>query len=467
MPVLVEQNTQTRLSCVLISSDDYETPMTGVLYNDANLVVKYAKYGDSALSTKTLGSSDWIELGEGVYDIVFSATELDTLGEFKFVVLYENVSGVKSLNYYGKAQVVSELWGKNSDVQAIKAQTDKLQFDGSNNVQARVNNKGVLNDPSVTDIDNQLTSSHGSGSWESADISDLALETTAQAIKNKTDNLPSDPASQSQVESAISSSESNIRGVDNDTLKTLSDQLDTVQADLDNPDQYKADISALAIEANVETHVTNALNAYDPPTRAEATSDKNEIITQVQSSESNIRGSDNDDLKTLSDQLDIVQADLDDPDQYKADVSSLALEANVETHVTNALNSYDPPTKAELDQAESNIRGSDGDTLKTLSDQLDAVQSDLDDPDQYKADVSNLALESTAQNIKVQTDKIPTIEVDVSFIKDIEGGRWVRDGHQMIFYKDDNVTEVARFDLYKADGTLAEESDEVFERKRV
>lgn len=40
---------------------------------------------------------------------------------------------------------------------------------------------------------------------------------------------------------------------------------------------------------------------------------------------------------------------LTDPNSYKADVSSLAIEANVETHVTNSLGAYDPPTKNELD----------------------------------------------------------------------------------------------------------------------
>ena len=40
-------------------------------------------------------------------------------------------------------------------------------------------------------------------------------------------------------------------GADSDTLETLSDQMDVVQADLDNPDQYKADVSGLATAANV------------------------------------------------------------------------------------------------------------------------------------------------------------------------------------------------------------------------
>lgn len=61
--------------------------------------------------------------------------------------------------------------------------------------------------------------------------------------------------------------------------------VETVLVDLDDEDQFKADVSALAIEANIEGHVTNSLNSYDSPTRAEATSDKNEIITEVDANE--------------------------------------------------------------------------------------------------------------------------------------------------------------------------------------
>lgn len=56
------------------------------------------------------------------------------------------------------------------------------------------------------------------------------------------------------------------------------------------------------------------------------------------------------------------------------------LDANVSTRATPAqvateLGTYDAPTKAELDTAESNIRGADSDTLKTLSEQIDAVSA--------------------------------------------------------------------------------------------
>ena len=48
------------------------------------------------------------------------------------------------------------------------------------------------------------------------------------------------------------------------------------------------------------------------------------------------------------------------------------------------------------------------------------------------------------------------------------GGRWKidKDTDQMIFYKDDNVTEVARFNLYDALGNLTDIGDDVYERER-
>jgi hypothetical protein len=54
----------------------------------------------------------------------------------------------------------------------------------------------------------------------------------------------------------------------------------------------------------------------------------------------------------------------------------------------------------------------------------------------------------------------------LAFIKDIEGGRWIIDdiAKQMIFYKDDNVTEIARFDLKDISGNST--STNVFERVR-
>jgi hypothetical protein len=60
-----------------------------------------------------------------------------------------------------------------------------------------------------------------------------------------------------------------------------------------------------------------------------------------------------------------------------------------------------------------------------------------------------------------------SIQTDLSFVKEIEGGRWKIDKttNQMVFYKEDNTTVVATFALYDDEGASA--SSSVFERKRV
>jgi len=52
---------------------------------------------------------------------------------------------------------------------------------------------------------------------------------------------------------------------------------------------------------------------------------------------------------------------------------------------------------------------------------------------------------------------------DVALIKQIETGRWKIIDNQMIFYQDDNSTEVARFNLYDSNGQLSQAN--IFERR--
>jgi len=137
--------------------------------------------------------------------------------------------------------LLSPLYGVNSevifitdDLDAIKTQTDKLTFDGSNNIQARVNDKGVLNNPpsesindykadvSNLDVAVSTRSSHSvSDIWSNTTrtltsfgslIADIwayvtrtltsgTKDTEIDEIKAKTDNLPSDPTSETQATS--------------------------------------------------------------------------------------------------------------------------------------------------------------------------------------------------------------------------------------------------------------------------
>ena len=64
--------------------------------------------------------------------------------------------------------------------------------------------------------------------------------------------------------------------------------------------------------------------------------------------------------------------------------------------------------------------------------------------------------------IKAKTDTISW--ADITFLKDIEGGRWKIVDNQMIFYKSDNSTEVARFDLFDSAGNPT--MTNVLERQR-
>jgi hypothetical protein len=114
------------------------------------------------------------------------------------------------------------------------------------------------------------------------------------------------------------------------------------------------DLTAAEVNAEVDT----ALADYDPPTKAEL--------------DSGLAGLNDPDAATIADAVweeDIVAAhntgdtagalldDLGTPADFKADVSALALEANVETHAGNALTTYDPPTKAEMDAVHATTDG--------------------------------------------------------------------------------------------------------------
>ncbi len=116
----------------------------------------------------------------------------------------------------------------------------------------------------------------------------------------------------------------------------------------------------------------------------------------------------------------------------------------------------------------------------------------VEDYGNYKADVSALALDSTVAKeaqatinvativgevndnetkinlIKLETDKIQSIkdETDkIELIKQMETGKWKIESNQMVFYKDDNSTEIARFNLFDSGGVPT--MTDVIERRKV
>ena len=103
--------------------------------------------------------------------------------------------------------------------------------------------------------------------------------------------------------------------------------------------------------------------------------------------------------------------ELTNPDNYKADVSDLAKENTVQEikAKTDKLQfNTDNDVKATLDGEKVNL-------TDTTESQIDNIETNVTNVDQYKADVSNLAKESTLQEVKDKTDKLNFDEND--FVK--------------------------------------------------
>jgi hypothetical protein len=77
----------------------------------------------------------------------------------------------------------------------------------------------------------------------------------------------------------------------------------------------------------------------------------------------------------------------------------------------------------------------------------------------------NEAVANAADVIDAVVGDIQTMMIDISYIRDFTAGRWKMQNNQMIFFKEDNITEIARFDLLNDAGLPSMES--VFERKKL
>ena len=77
---------------------------------------------------------------------------------------------------------------------------------------------------------------------------------------------PMDMATETNVnanETKIDTMQGNVTSILEDTGTTIPGTITTIQTDLDNPNQYKADVSALATEANATTNTSNIQTNID------------------------------------------------------------------------------------------------------------------------------------------------------------------------------------------------------------
>lgn len=209
-------------------------------------------------------------------------------------------------------------------------------------------------------------------------------------------------------------------GADSDTLETLSDQLDVVQTDLDNPAQYKADVSGLALEATLtaikgagwttETLVTLKAYVDEIETRLTATRagylDKLNVTgTLAHSDAAATYKADVSGLAPANEydaRMTALQADLDNPDQYKADVSALATQESVNAIPTTPLlaANYTAPDNAGIGAIKTKT---DQLTFTTLN-KVDA--SATIDPTGLATSADLAVVDANVDEIKAKTDQL-------------------------------------------------------------
>jgi len=268
------------------------------------------------------------------------------------------------------------------------------------------------NENYIDDIDEKLSVIHGVGSWESdttstvdaniiqvqgntitnvddfkADVAALAIEANVEGHVT-TSITTYDPPTRTE---ATSDKDEIINTINADSTSIVDANIIQVQGNsVTNIDDFKADVSALAIEANVEGHVTDSLNTYDPPTRTEATSDKDEIINTINADSTSI---------VIADVQFVNGVPVLSIDEFKADVSALAIEANVEGHVTNSLTTYDPPTRTEATSDKDEILTAvNADSTNVVDANIIQVQGNtITNVDDFKADVAALAIEANVE----------------------------------------------------------------------
>ena len=217
----------------------------------------------------------------------------------------DTITGKLPTNYIMGSSVASD---KDDEIDGIAAKTTQLNFNG-NNVLSEVANKGVLNDPSAADITGALATTHGAGSWETADISGVSSDVTG--IKERTDRIPDTPAavgSEMKLENnAITDVKIANNAVENRHIKpsTITESLfwngaisSRVAPLLDvavgtRASENNATINygnlALTLTAHSSTlgmiqGKTDNLPA-DPTSETVATANKNEIISEIQTTE--------------------------------------------------------------------------------------------------------------------------------------------------------------------------------------
>jgi len=246
-----------------------------------------------------------------------------------------------------------------------------------------------------------------------------AVDTEVAAIKAKTDNLPASPAavgSAMTLTAAYDKAKDDVLtplAVVDGIVDAIKVQTDKIPASPASAGEYTAAIAAIPTAPLLAANYTAPDNASIATIKA-----KTNLIP------ANPAVADEYDAALAA-----IQADLDNPNQYKADVSGIpaavwgyatrtlssfgSLIADIWSHVTRTLSSFGFTVATNSDANVTAIKAKTDNLPANTATALAAIQSDLDNPAQYKADVSGLATTAHVQEVE---NKIDAIDVTVNTI---------------------------------------------------
>lgn len=195
----ITQNTSVRLPVKLLTTTG--TDPTGILPADVLNGVAQIVKGDGTTANITLNNGvNWIEIdstqSKGLYHLVVSNAFTNVLGPIQYTI-YPTATAF--LTFIGVDEVIT--------IPVVGATLAEVNA-------ARDSIKGASN-KDLTQLDTKVGTPVGASVI--ADISTVntsvgGLSTNITAIKAKTDNLPSDPADESQLENAIGLAVTSIKG---------------------------------------------------------------------------------------------------------------------------------------------------------------------------------------------------------------------------------------------------------------
>jgi hypothetical protein len=280
-----------------------------------------------------------------------------------------------------------------------------------------------------------------------------------------------DLAEKTELESAISTTESNIRGADSDDLKTLSEQIDAVQTDTT---AIKAKTDNLPDDPADESSIQGGIvDARDAIIGNETTMEAN-LVADISEAEANIRGVHGDDLDFLSGQLDtlldalIAIKGVGWTDENLTTIDSLIDAIKAKTDNLPADPADESLLEAAITVVDDNLASLAVDIVTALSADITTAQTAIETIlTAIKGDgwtmesleaIFALIDSDVMNNLTILQNAITASQNDLTYLKQKESGRWKIVNAQLIYYENDGVTPLRTFNLFNSQGEPTSEN---------